>query len=180
VSNTLIRLIDNALVPAFLLFLGKLSGLFIISTFWNIEIDFAEYSNNFIKLAPFVEPSKVVFLSTYSDLIMYLFVAIYFVVVLLKAIFLHDTHISPQLVVKLVERNIYKIIQNTYDLYHNATIALAFMWIASILVWINYLSDINRLWVAIVCTLISVILTSALLQDVYREIEEIKKNPGRL
>lgn len=178
-SKSLIKLIDYSLLPAVILVAGKAFGVLFAARIFDIEITIREYSNSIVNLSPAVSAEDLNTITAYSDLIMYCFIAAYFSFVIVKAVFLHDTHAKPELVARLANQNLLKLIQNSYEIYHMATIALAFLWIANILILVNSFSGVTMEWIAVFSTLSSIGLTTALLQDVHREIQNIKNNPGQ-
>ncbi len=158
--------------------LGKFLGLLITIQIFNLPWSLKEYTNSFFTVGATLRSEDIATATSYSDLIMYMFLAIMFSILVIRAVYFHSTHVSPTLVAKLVDKNLLNLVKSSYDIYHSAFVWLVFSWIANILILINVFSSKTFLWVAIVCTTSSLILTTMLIQDVYKEIENIKKHPG--
>lgn len=178
-SKSLVKLVDNSLLPAAIMIIGKFVGIVLTIQIFNLPWSIKEYTNNMFSLSTVVEAGDVNTVYSYSDLIMYFLIALFFTAVIIRAVYLHSSHIKPTLVAQLANKNLLSLIQNSYEIYHSAVIWLLFTWIANVIIIINALSGKTFGWVAIATTLTSVMLTIVLLQDVYREVENIKHNPGQ-
>lgn len=179
-NKSLKKLLEYSLVPALVLVLGKLTGIYIATNFLGIEVTFNQYTNNFLSISPSVDQNLLKEVTSYSDLFMFIFIASFFSSVLFRAVFFHSSHVSPQTLYHLAHRNLLEIIQDSYQLYHSGAVSLFFMWVASILIFINVALDRTYYWIGIVSITSSIILSLMLFQDVLREIENIKKNTGQL
>lgn len=172
-SKSLLKLLDNSIFPACIMVLGKLVGVLLTIWIFNIPFTLRDYFNNFYSLRFVVSEENLRTVTSYSDLIMYIFVAIFFSFNIVRAIYLHNSHVKPTLITRLANSNLLKLIQSSYEIYHSATIWLIFMWVSNILVLVNVFAGNTFSWIGILVT-----LTSILLSDVYREIENIKRKPG--
>ncbi len=177
-SHTLTKLIDIALIPAALLVIGKLVGLMLTINLFDLPWSLKELPGGILSVRPALMPDDVVTASSYSDLIMYLIIAIGFTFVLIQATHFHETHINPRLLIKLSSNNLTGLVKSSYDIYHTATIWLIFIWISCGIIWLNVLTGKTLSWVAIATLVANIIFTTILLQDVYREIETSKRNLG--
>jgi hypothetical protein len=178
-SKSLLKLLDNSIFPACVMILAKLLG--VISIIWLLEMPYSvrDYFSNVYSLRVVVHEENLMVLNSYSDLVMYLVLAIFFSVSIIRAIFLHGSHIKPSMVMKLANNNLLGLIQSSYEIYHSAIVWLLFMWVSNVLLVVNVLSGNTYVWIGIISTLISILLTTVLLQDVYKEIENIKQKPGK-
>ncbi len=177
-SKSLIKLIDYSLLPALLMVFGKFFGIFAISRIIGIEVNVREYTDSLLAVSPMVTEEELLIITSYSDLIMYAVVAGLFSIVVIRAVFFHDTHTKPTLVAKLANSNMLKLIQNSYEIYHSASIHLVFVWVATAIVIFNAVAGNTYAWIGILSVIGSIILTAILLLDVYKEIENIKNKPG--
>ena len=177
-SKSLIKIIDYAVLPALLMVFGKIFGVFLVSQVLGIKISINEYADSFLSISPLVSENELMAITSYSDLIMYAFVAGIFSIVLIQAVFLHNTHTKPTLVVKLADANMLKLIQNSYDIYHSAFIHLLFLWIVTAVILVNGFLGKTYIWITLITMVASIIFTTILLQDIYKEIENIKSKPG--
>lgn len=177
-SRSLIHFIDAAMLPAALMLLGKIVGLVLTVQIFNIPISIVEASNSLFSVRPEVLPQDLQIVNTYSDMIMYLFVAAGFSFVLLQATKFHETHIKPGLLVKLSNYNLMGLVKSSFDIYHYAAIWLLGLWLTTVLIALNAAFAKTEIWLSVATIIASVIFTSILLQDVYKEIELAKKNVG--
>ncbi len=178
-SKSLIKVIDIALLPAALMVVSKFIGLFLTATLFKIEVDVSSAAENILSIRPVVASVGLTVLSTYSDLIMYLLVASGFTFILVQATQFHDTHINPRLLVKLNKHNLTGLVQSSFRIYHSAAIWAVVLWITTCLIWINAISGASELWVAIASTVASIIFSTLMIQDVYREIELGQRQIGK-
>lgn len=178
-SRSLIQFVDAALLPAALMVLGKVIGLILTVQIFNIPISIVEAGNSLFSVRPEVLPQDLQVVNTYSDMVMYLLVAAGFSFVLLQATRFHDTHIKPAILVKLSNYNLMSLVKSSFDVYHYAAIWLLGLWLTSGLIVLNAAFGKTEAWVSLVTIVCSVVFTSMLLQDVYKEIELARKNLGR-
>jgi hypothetical protein len=178
-TKSLIHFIDAALLPAALMVVGKFLGLLFTVRIFNLPIALTEVQGSIFSVRPEVLPENLVLISTYSDIAMYLVVAAGFSVVLLQATHFHDTHIKPSLLIKLSNYNLLGLVKSSFNIYHLAAIWLVALWLTSGLVMLNAAVGKTEGWVGITCVFASIIFTSILLQDVYKEIEIARRNLGK-
>lgn len=178
-SKSLIHFVDAALLPASLMVLGKLAGLVLTVQFFNIPITLAEAGNSIFSVRPQVSVENLVLVSTYSDIVMYIFVAAGFSFVLMQATFFHDTHVRPATLVKLSNYNLLGLVRSSFDIYHLAAIWMLGLWLTTALINLNAAFGRTELWVGFTAVAGSLLFSAILLQDVYREIELAKKTLGQ-
>lgn len=178
-SQTLIKFLDNIIFPAAMLVFSKLAGIIITSKILDISISVKDYTNTIFGVGTFVPKEGLVLMTSYSDLIMYILVAAFFSVSLVRAIFFHSTHVKPTLILKLADRNLLNLIKDSYEIYNTAAAWLLFLWISNVLVLVNVLNNTTYVWIGVVATVSSIVLSIAMFQDVNREIENIKQHPGQ-
>lgn len=178
-SNSLIKLIDIALLPAALMVLSKFIGLVVVVSLFGIQLDLNSAAESLLNVRPAVLAEDLITISTYSDLIMYLLLAAAFSFILIQATHFHDTHISPRMLVKLSRHNLTGLVQSSFRLYHSAAIWLVVIWIATSLIWINVLNQTTQLWTGVAVLIASITFTTILIQDVYKEIELGQRQVGK-
>lgn len=175
-SNSLIKLIDNALLPAVLLIFGKFFGLYIFSNLFGIQLAFSDTRDALLYLRPVVVDQQIVDLSTYSDLFMFLVVSIGFLVVIIRSAVLNESRVSVDTVTKLAKFNLVKIVRSSYELYHSGVVWLIFTWVANFIIVLNYISQKTQLWLLVISSIFTLLLTVLLLRDVFKEIQLTRKN----
>jgi hypothetical protein len=178
-SSSLVKLVDLSLLPAALMVIGKLIGLIITVNIFSLPWTVTEIPNALLSNRPGFLPQDIVTASTYSDLIMYLVLAIGFSVIIVLATKFHETHIHPQLLARLSNNNLMGLVKSSFDIYHAASIWLVFIWISVGVIWVNVALGKTTGATGLLTLGTNIILTVILLQDVYQEIELSKKNLGQ-
>lgn len=178
-SKSLISLVDNSLLPAATMIVGKFLGVVFLVEIFNITWSVKEYSSSIFAYTSTLHKEDLLFVTSYSDLVMYIFLAITFTWIVIRAVYFHNTHVKPELASKLVNKNMLDLVRNSYDIYHQAASWLFFTAITNAVILVNVFTGKTYIWIGIITTLYTILLTVLLLQDVYREIENIKKHPGQ-
>ena len=174
-SKSLIKLIDSSLLPAAFMILGKVLGVYLVAKFFNLEWALQNSTSTFFSLRPVFAEKDLVMVSSYSDLIMFLFVLLGLSFTIFRAIYLHSSHVDPRLVAKLATNNLLDLIKDSFDVYHEAAIWLVFAWASVATIFLNVLLEKTYVWVGLV-GLISVLgFSLILLRDVGKEVEVSRK-----
>jgi len=172
VSKSLSALIDEAILPAFLLILAKFGGVvivtLIIGSSWQLK-----FSSTLPLLPSFSYPDYQSYLvsNSYSNLLMYIALVFGCSFVLVKAHFFHSSHISPSLHAKLENLKLSFLISDTFSLYHQGVIWLLFLWLATVLILIQAFFELSYAWIAIISFLITLNFSWFFIADIEREIE---------
>lgn len=177
-SQFFIKLLDNSLFPASVMILGKLIGVLGTLYFFNIPFTIRDYFSQVYSSRFIVQSDYISVVTSYSDIVMYFILALVFSIFLVRAIFFHDTHLKPSVITKLANSNLLSLVKSSYEIYQSAIVWLIFLWISNFLIIVNVFSGNTYLWIGVVCTIFSLFFTTLLFQDVYREIENIKRKPG--
>lgn len=170
-KRSLLRLIEYSLLPAILLILAKIGGIYFAALLFNIEISTMAGAQNTLFFDTLVPPSEITVISSYSDLFMYLVIALGMTVVLVQALYLHDSHVTPKTINLLAKNNLLGIIRSSFDLYHSGVMWLVFLWVANILILINTSKGLSDLWTLLVATVFSISYSIIFLKDLFTEIE---------
>src|SRR3989344_3561093 len=151
ISKSLIKLIDEAIVPAVLLILVKGIGLFATVVFLNLQFTL-EYRSIFGLLPSFRFATLQAYITAenYSNLAMFAAVAAGANTVILKAHFLHESH---------------------NHLYHQATIWLVFLWLTFGFLTLSSIAKITYPQITIAAFLIVANLSWVFALDIEKEIE---------
>lgn len=178
-SRSLIKLIDLSLLPAALLVISKIVGLVVAINIFHIPWALQDLPGSIFSVRPAFLPADILTASSYSDLIMYMIMAIGFSIVLILATHFHDTHIKPQLLMKLTNHNLLGLVKSSFDIYHTAVIWITFIWLTSAVVWVDIAMNKTYLWVGLVTVAANIFFSIMILQDVYNEIDMSRKNLGQ-
>jgi len=176
-SKSLIKLINAALVPAAVMICGKVVGLAITNAIFNLSWNIESDPNNFfsVKIVYNTIHDQMI-AASYSNLIMFIAIFIGFLFVLFRALFLHSSHITPRMIARLATNNLLDLIQDSFEIYHNASVWLISTWIALFAIISNVLLGKAYNWTAVLSLAIALIATTALLRDVSHEIKIAKKH----
>lgn len=162
-SKSLIKLVDEAILPAFLIIAIKALSI----SFFN-EIFSLSYLYQNLGKAYYQRASDVIFVNTLSDFAVYLFLFGGLVFILIRILFFTDKHTDPAVVLKLSRANRRVFIQTSVELYHVLVIWLIFFLGMSGYVLIKTFIGLESAWEGIaIC-----ILSGTLLWVIIKQIEE--------
>ncbi|MBW7953446.1 MAG: hypothetical protein QY330_01255 [Candidatus Dojkabacteria bacterium] len=174
-TPTLVKLIDYSLLPFALLVFGKVVGLYLTASVFGIELGLISVPEALLTFRTVADQADLQVLSSYSDLFMFVLVATGFSYVLIAALKFHDTHIDIKTVNILARYNLLMLIKTSYELYHSAAVWVIFIWIATLVVFINFLAGTTYGFILIGCFLFSLLTSVAMLRDLFLEIELSRK-----
>ncbi|MBF0253459.1 MAG: hypothetical protein HQL29_06565 [Candidatus Omnitrophica bacterium] len=126
-SKLLIKLIDQAIIPALVLFSTRIISMIALSMYF--EIPFTLTDKGFV----FDGAQQYILINSYSLLIMTLVLAISLAFFLIKAHIFHDTHITPKLTATLFSVRMQSLIQNSLDLYTKGAIWISYAYLMTML-----------------------------------------------
>lgn len=171
ISRTLIRLIDQAIVPAITLLCARVTSVILLSYFFGVG--FAIDSTGFV----FENQQDYLFVNSYSTLTMIAVLAVGIIYILIKAFIFHDTHISPHLTAKVFHYKVATLIQSSFELYSQGVIWLSYLYLISIVTVILSFTGLIYSWVAWTGGILSFLATTLLIFDVENEID-LKSSEG--
>lgn len=166
-------------MPAAVIILAKLLGIFLVTQLFSISWAIRDYTGSIFAVTTVLNSDDVITVTAYSDLFMYLVIAIFFSLAVFRSIFLHNNHASQQVILSLAKRNLLNLVKDSYTVYSQASAWWIFMLLSNVLIWTNYLMDKSYLWIGIASTVTTFLLTLILILDVFREIEYIRKHPSK-
>lgn len=179
-SKSLIKLLDSAIIPAAVMICSKVVGLWLINEIFNLTFGLVPSPNTFLGISvTYANESDLLVSASYSNLFMYGSLLIGFTFVLIQALFLHASHISPVTLSKLASNNLLDLVKDSFNIYHEATIWLIFLWSATIIIVANAIMGLSYQWTAIAASTGSLITTVVLLRDVGHEINIARKKIKR-
>ncbi|OIN94480.1 hypothetical protein CO015_03015 [candidate division WWE3 bacterium CG_4_8_14_3_um_filter_42_11] len=168
-SKILLKLIDEAVLPAVILVSTKIIGLGLINFFFHFTFEIKFFPQMILPALVYTDSQEALLANSYSNLLMYGAIFVGFLWVIVKSIHLHETHISPKATQKLARWNLLKLLTNSYNLYHQAVVWFLFLWIAvGILIFYSF-SDLTYWWVSVASLAFNFVLTYLIIDDVERE-----------
>lgn len=170
-KRSLLQLIVYSIIPAVVIIIAKLGGIYLAGALFNIHIDLSGSVTSFLSFQNLVNAKEIVTISSYSDLFMYLGVAVGMSVILIQALYLHESHITPGTINKLAKYNLLSLVRGSFELYHSGIIWLIFMWLANIVVLINTTRALTDIWTLCICTIFSISYSIIFMKDLFAEIE---------
>lgn len=168
-SRSLLKLIDEAIVPALLIFAAKLLGLVGANAWLNLSWD--PSGNTLLPLFSYRSPEAFLIANSWSNLLVLIVIIVGLFTVLVRAHVFHTSHISPKLSVSLINRQLTSLAVNSWDVYHQAVLWLAYLWMALILFSLQAVYGVSWWWIDIAGTIVALALSWLLIVDVERELE---------
>jgi hypothetical protein len=155
--------------------LGKVFGIYLTAEIFNLDWSLQNSPESFLSVKPVFAQTDIAIVSSYSDLLMYIFILAGLSFTLFSAVYLHSSHIDPKVVAKLANNNLMHLIKDSFDLYLGGSMWLLFSWIATGTIFVNVLLEKTYTWVLLSTFLTSVLFSILLLHDVAKEIEISRK-----
>ncbi len=172
VTKSITKLIDEAIIPAVALIVGKTMGLFIVSTIFKLS--FVIEQDGIFKIMPtlrFTDPQSYIMAENYSNLAMLFVAAFGTIFVIVRAHFFHQSHIHPYLHAKLVSLNLESLIAPSYNLYHQAAIWLTYLWLVVGFLTVSSIFGVTFPQISVIAFIIAANFSWIFMLDVQREIE---------
>lgn len=178
VAKTTIKLIDEAIIPALLLIISKMFGLFLANYFLklNYEVNYRGFLN-FLPSISYQNPQDYISAENYSNLAMFVSCAAGMLYITAKAHFLHESHIAPKVQQKLAAMNLEKFISPSFHLYHQVAIWLIFLWLTTGFLALSTLLKITYWQITALALFISVNFSWFFMLDIQKEIEISNNRP---
>ena len=175
IAKSLIKLIDEAIMPAVALIAGKMLGLFAASFFLNLP--FTIQNKEVFWLLPSIQFSSInayLTAENYSNLAMFMTAVLGAIPVVVRAHFFHESHISPTFHAKLVSLNLERLIAPSYHLYHQAAIWLIFLWLTVGFLIISTILQVTYAQITVIAFVIAANLSWVFALDIEKEMEILR------
>ncbi|KKQ35062.1 MAG: hypothetical protein US52_C0037G0003 [candidate division WS6 bacterium GW2011_GWA2_37_6] len=173
-SQTLVKILDATLFPAALMISGKFIGLYLTIQIFSLDWGIENLSNELFSSRPVMYQDDLIVASTYSDLFLLFIMLCGFSFYVIRAVFLHSSHIDPRLITRLAVNGLLGLVKDSFEIYHRASIWLVFLWLSDITILINVLLGKTASWVLLTGFILSLLLTVVLFRDVAFEINLAK------
>ncbi|KKU31648.1 MAG: hypothetical protein UX44_C0004G0012 [candidate division WWE3 bacterium GW2011_GWA1_46_21] len=162
-SKILVKLVDQAIVPALLLIAARILSVALISYRLGIELTI----NSFSLVLP--DKESLLTVNSYSVLAMVSVLSVGLFYVLLKSYIFHDTHITPAMTAKVFTLRLSTFIQSSFDLYSQGVVWLSYLYLLTLVSGVLVFSGLLHVWVLVVAGVFSTMATYLLVLDVERE-----------
>lgn len=166
-SKTLIKLVDESILPSLLIVLSKVGGLALAVMIFNLEYEFNKATGGQIF------PYELVFKTTndlsiansFSNILMILVPAIGFNFVLYKIRNFQDKRMTPKKIIKIADKDLLTLIETSRSVYLKAFIWIAFLWITIILAVITVAKAQAYIWTSVIAIGVGIISTLVLIKN---------------
>ena len=173
VSKTLVKLIDQAILPAVVLAGAKVIGILFVNYKFNLEWQLGPSGLLYSSKEDFV------LVNSYSSIFMFSVVFIGLLWVIIRASFLHSTHITPGLSSKLAERKLNFLVVNSFGVFSKAAVWLSYTWLTTAIVFVQRGYGLIFPWVFYITLAVSVVATIFLILDIEKDVVENENNLKR-
>lgn len=163
-SKILIRLIDQAIVPAILLLVTRIVSMVLIARSMGVPYELTNAGFVFFDHVGYVQ------VNSYSLLSMLFVLALGLFYILIKSYLFHESHIKPDLTARLFSLKMSSFIQTSFDLYSQGAVWLSYVYFLFLLsIFMAFFGFIHT-WVFFVAFAISVVTTIAFVFDIEQEL----------
>ena len=163
-SKILIKLIDQAIVPAILLLVTRIVSVLLLSNYFNVPYEIS--NTGFV----FSDATGYVKVNSFSLIMMLTVIAAGIFYVLLKSYIFHDTHIQPKLTAKLFSLRLSSFIQTSFDIYSQGAVWLSYVYLLFLVSIFMSFFGLAYTWVFFVAFIIAVVSTVAFVFDIEQEL----------
>jgi len=171
-KNLPLKMLRSFIYPAGFMVLGKIVGMIFITNLNNYPFSLKNnLSETFSIQFTYASVEQVQMVATISNLFMIIFVLAGCLFWLIKALFFHDSHESPRVIVKLSELNMISFISDTYSIYVPLFAWVLYVWLCVGLIGVDTYLDKSNLWLLIFSLIIGIVITGLSFYDVQREFQ---------
>jgi len=167
VSKILLRLIDEAIVPAILVISVKILGMFAVTKIfgytWSLDL------TSFFGLK-FESHEALLAVNSYSNLLVLIVLAAGLLWIIIRAVHFHETHISPRLALRLFSWDLSHLVVSSVDVYHQAVVWLSYLWLFVVLGIVHAATGMAYGWTAAIGFTIAAFFTWLVISDLEREV----------
>lgn len=162
-SRILIKLVDEAIVPAIILLVVRVISVIAVGNYFELPVTLS--ASGFI----YDSPEGYLLVNSYSLVAMVSVITIGLLFVLVKSYVFHDSHIHPSLTARLFSLKLSSIIQASFDVYSQGVIWLSYSYLLTLASGVMLYFGIVFPWVFYTALILSVVSTYLLIIDVERE-----------
>ncbi len=177
-SKTLIKLVDESIIPSLALVLSKVGGMVLAVILFGLKYEINQVENG--KIIPyeitFQSLNDLLTVNTFSNLLMLIVPVIGFNYVLYKLNHFQDSRITPQKLIQIADKDRLSSIESSLSIYTKAIVWLAFLWLAIILTTVNAAKAESHIWTAIIAVGFGIISTLVLVKNLEIDYTGKKQN----
>ena len=169
-SKILVRLIDQAIVPAILLLTVRIVSVIFISNYYDIEFTLSMSGFSFNN------SDNYLLVNSYSTFSMVVTLTVGLFYILMKSYIFHESHIKPHITAKMFSLRLSSFIQSTFDLYSQGAIWLSYSYLIMIISGVMIVFGLMYSWVFYVSFVLCILSTILLVLDVENELATSKSS----
>lgn len=162
-SKILIKLIDQAIVPAILLLVSRIVSMIGFSLLLNIPYAITNVGFTFDSAPDYV------LVNSYSVMSMIVVLSLGIFYVLIKSYVFHESHVEPRMTAQLFSLRLSGFIQTSFDLYSQGAVWLSYIYLLFLVSIFMAFFGLVYIWVFVVSLLVAIISTVALVFDIEQE-----------
>ncbi|MGI6423267.1 MAG: hypothetical protein ACOX0X_01425 [Candidatus Dojkabacteria bacterium] len=179
-SKLIKRALKTSIIPAILMIAGKVFGIFFISALYTLSFEIGnDIKGPFSTQIYFEDPQTTLFVNSFSDLSMILFLAIPTIYFISKTAIFQSTMNNPKTIVKVAKLNILQWITKDDTTFLKIFIWNAFLWISCAIVIVNTFQNSTYTWVGIVAGSIAFICGYGALKTFELEVDKVYPDKRR-
>jgi len=164
-SAFILKLVDESIVPAVLLFATKVIGLILTARFLGISLTIADKSLYFARYQDLVLANNI------SNIMVGLVALIGTSIVLIRLYHFHDSHIHPSFLTKLLESDLEFVISTSFDLFHQVAVWLSLGFFITASFFVQAVFGLTSPFILFVSLFVLVLLCVMAVLDFEREVK---------
>lgn len=178
-SKILVKLIDQAIVPALLLLTARIVSVVVVAKKLGLDVSISQAG--FVLTKENVDfttnTALLVKVNSFSLVSIIVVLSVGLLYILIKSYIFHDTHIAPYVTARLFSYRLSAFIQSSYDLYSQGTIWLSYLYLIMFVSGVMAYFNMIYAWIFYFSLILTVICTALFIFDVEKElnIRAIKK-----
>lgn len=176
-SKTLIKIVDESILPSLLLVITKIGGLALSIIIFDLSYEIEKMNDGKIipYLLTFKTTSELMTANSFSNTLMMIVPIIGFLISIYKINHFQDKRLTPQKIIKIADKDLLKLIESSESVYAKAFVWIAFLWLSVILSTINVVNQEAHIWTAAVGISIGLFSTLYLVKNLEIDYTENKK-----
>lgn len=149
-SKLIKRALKDSLFPAISMIAGKVVGIFLASATYGLSFEIGnDINQKFSTQIYFHDQLTTLFVNSFSDLTMFLFIAVPTMYFVLKTAIFQSSLDNPKTIVKVTKLNLLQWITKDDTTFLRIFIWCAFLWVTSAVIVSNSLQNNTYTWVGI-------------------------------
>jgi len=163
-SKTLLKLIDEAIVPAVILVATKIVSIILVSSYLKLNWEFTKSGITFYNKEDFVTANSI------SSIFMYGVIFSILIWIIFQSQVLCESRVKPKTVNFLVSQGLYNLVISTVDIYSRGLIWFSYAVLTSTILFFQYQSGLVNLFVVSISGVLTILAGAFLFFDLEKEL----------